>query len=81
MLKENTLRPYVLVTCDVEELNRRERSRGDRLIGLASGLKHVEDKIKDYDLVVDTTFYSPKEAAEIILKHLNSGESNHVVQY
>ncbi|MFA4890972.1 MAG: AAA family ATPase [Candidatus Gracilibacteria bacterium] len=61
---------YVLITCGIEELKRRENSRGDRRIGLADGLKHVEDKIQHYDLVVDTTSCSLNEASEMILQYL-----------
>ncbi len=62
---------YVLVTCDIKELKKREKIRGNRLVGLASGLKHVENNIEHYDLVVDTTFRSPKESAAMILQYLN----------
>jgi chloramphenicol 3-O phosphotransferase len=62
---------YVLVTCDIKELKNREKIRGNRLVGLASGLKHVESNIEHYDLVVDTTFRSPKESVEMILQYLN----------
>lgn len=57
------------VHCDLDELDRRERERGDRRIG--EGREHVEhDGIHTfgpYDLDVDTTGRDPDEtAAEVI---------------
>jgi chloramphenicol 3-O phosphotransferase len=57
------------VHCDVDEIDRRERERGDRRIG--EGREHVEhDGIHTfgpYDLDVDTTGRAPDElAAEVI---------------
>jgi chloramphenicol 3-O phosphotransferase len=42
------------VTCPVEELERRERSRGDRVIGRARGLIDVVHQFCTYHMVVDT---------------------------
>jgi len=61
----------VLITCDMQELTKREMARGDRRPGLAKGLKYVEGEIKDYDLIVNTTSKSPKKAAEIIMHYLS----------
>jgi chloramphenicol 3-O phosphotransferase len=46
---------WVGVTCDVEELVRRETVRGDRYPGFASGTSAVVHLEMTYDLVVDTT--------------------------
>jgi chloramphenicol 3-O phosphotransferase len=42
------------VVCDVEVLEERERSRGDRVIGRARGLAEVVHSFSTYDVVVDT---------------------------
>ena len=47
---------WVGVTCDVDELARRETERGDRHIGFASGSSAVVHEGMTYDLMVDTTF-------------------------
>jgi chloramphenicol 3-O phosphotransferase len=49
---------WVGVTCDVDELVRREIERGDRHIGFASGSFAVVHNEMTYDLMVDTTFTS-----------------------
>jgi chloramphenicol 3-O phosphotransferase len=46
---------WVGVTCDVNELIRREIARGDRYLGFASGTSAVAHEEMIYDLVVDTT--------------------------
>ena len=46
---------WVGVTCDVDELVRREEARGDRYRGFASGTFAVVHRGMDYDMVVDTT--------------------------
>jgi hypothetical protein len=46
---------WVGVTCDVDELVRRETARGDRYLGFASGTSAVVHREMTYDLVVDTT--------------------------
>lgn len=54
---------FVKVDCPVDELERREQERGDRLLGLA---RWQHDQIADwamYDLVVDTARHSPAECA------------------
>ena len=63
------LRPFdvflVAVHCSLDEIDRRERLRGDRRIG--EGREHVEvDRIHDlgpYDLQVDTTHRDPEDVA------------------
>ncbi|HVY02539.1 MAG TPA: hypothetical protein VG983_02695 [Caulobacterales bacterium] len=58
---------FVGVHCDVGELERRERLRGDRKIGSA---RHDEETIHAfarYDLEIDTTRQAPEVSAEIVL--------------
>jgi chloramphenicol 3-O phosphotransferase len=47
---------WVGVTCDIDELIRRETARGDRRHGFASGTAAVVHDDMTYDLTVDTTF-------------------------
>lgn len=54
---------WVGVTCDVEELVRREAVRGDRYLGFASGTSAVVHCGMDYDLVIDTTSTPPEKLA------------------
>jgi chloramphenicol 3-O phosphotransferase len=58
------------VHCSMEELERRERERGDRRIG--EGREHVEkDRIHDfgpYDCEVDTTDRNPAEVADEVIR-------------
>lgn len=61
---------WVGVHCALPELERRERQRGDRLIGQARGqfdLVHAEMR---YDLEIDTTSVSPADSAAAILTAL-----------
>jgi chloramphenicol 3-O phosphotransferase len=58
------------VHCDLDELDRRERERGDRRVG--EGRTHVEvDGIHTfgpYDLEVDTTGHDPDELAAAVIE-------------
>jgi chloramphenicol 3-O phosphotransferase len=54
---------WVGVTCEVEELVRREAVRGDRYRGFASGTSAVVHLGMDYDLVIDTTSTPPETLA------------------
>jgi chloramphenicol 3-O phosphotransferase len=49
---------WVGVTCDIDELVRRESERGDRRLGFASGTAPVVHNDMTYDLMVDTTVTS-----------------------
>jgi chloramphenicol 3-O-phosphotransferase len=67
----NTL--FVGVECELEELEKREKLRGDRPIGLTR--KQLEEGIhknRPYDLIVDTSVYTPLYNAEVIIKELYS---------
>ena len=57
----------VKVTCPVEELNRRERARGDREIGLAADQAAMMAAQEGYDLIVDTHAQSTEECARRIM--------------
>jgi chloramphenicol 3-O phosphotransferase len=46
---------WIGVTCDIDELIRRETARGDRHHGFASGTAAVVHNNMSYDLIVDTT--------------------------
>jgi chloramphenicol 3-O phosphotransferase len=59
---------YVGVHCPLEELERRERLRGDRAIG--EGRSHLRDGIHTwgpYDFEVDTSSLDPERNAELVL--------------
>ena len=62
------------VRCDVDELRRRERARGDRRIGVAERqLTYVHASVEGlcrYDLEVDTTHTSAAECAQQIRRYL-----------
>lgn len=59
----------VEVRCDLEEMERRERARGDRPTGLArsQGSAYAQGS---YDLAVDTTRTSPEDCALMITEFL-----------
>jgi chloramphenicol 3-O phosphotransferase len=59
---------WVGVTCDVEELVRRESARGDRYVGFASGSSAVVHHSMDYDMEIDTTSTSPEKLARQIFE-------------
>lgn len=56
------------VRCDLNELDRRERARGDRPVGLARSQRVFEHD--DRDITVDTTDTSPEECAATIVAQL-----------
>jgi chloramphenicol 3-O phosphotransferase len=63
---------WIGVTCDLDVLNKRERERGDRVVGEAEGQsRRVHDGVR-YDLVVDTTSRSADEVAREIETHLSA---------
>ena len=57
---------WVGVTCDVEEMVRREADRGDRYVGFASGTSAVVHRGMNYDMVVDSTSTSPEKLARLV---------------
>ena len=70
---------YVGVMCPMEEMERRERLRGDRAIG--EGRSHIEAGIhtwSGYDTVIDTAAVTPDENARKLIsaiETLGSGET------
>lgn len=54
---------FVKVDCPVDELERREKERGDRLLGLARWQHNQMADWAVYDLVVDTSRHGPDECA------------------
>jgi len=67
------------VRCDVDELRRRERERGNRRIGVAERqLAYVHKAVEElcgYDFEVDTTHMAAEECAQLIGRHLADGEA------
>jgi chloramphenicol 3-O phosphotransferase len=61
---------WVGVTCDMDELVRRESVRGDRRLGFASGTAAVVHDEMTYDLIVDTTTTSADDLAHQIYEAL-----------
>jgi chloramphenicol 3-O phosphotransferase len=61
---------WVGVTCDVDELVRREAIRGDRPQGFASGTSVVVHLGVHYDLMLDSTVATSEELAEKIVTAL-----------
>jgi chloramphenicol 3-O phosphotransferase len=61
---------FVGVYCSLEVLERRERERGDRQIGLAKFTAFQAHKGQKYDLVVDTSSSSALECATQIVEYV-----------
>jgi len=66
---------WVGVTCDMDELVRRETVRGDRRHGFASGTAAVVHNEMNYDLMVDTTV-TPSEVLARQIYEAVSGPVN-----
>ncbi len=56
------------VRCDLQELERREIERGDRVIGQARGQFDIVHAGMCYDLEIDTTSTTPHDAANIVVE-------------
>ena len=63
---------WVGVHCDLEELERREIARGDRLHGQARGQFDLVHRYMDYDFEVDTSNTSPSICADQIMDALST---------
>jgi chloramphenicol 3-O phosphotransferase len=64
---------YVGVMCPMEEMERRERARGNRRIG--EGRSHIEDGIhtwSGYDTVIDTAEFTPEENARKLISSIET---------
>jgi chloramphenicol 3-O phosphotransferase len=66
---------FVGVRCSPDELDRRERARGDREPGQAAGQQDQVHAHGCYDLECDTTNASPRECAEQIRDYLAAGRT------
>ena len=69
-LKNNTVY-FVGIACSLEELEKREKQRGNRILGLARGHFNEVCKNKEYyDLIVDTTDLNALACAQNILNFI-----------
>lgn len=57
----------VHITCQIDELQRREKKRGDRLIGMAEYWQEKVNFIKDYNLCLESSSSTPENIAKKIL--------------
>ena len=58
---------FVKLYCCVDELNRREKARGDRKSGLAESQLHTVHQGVRYDLVLDTNLFTPEQCTEEVI--------------
>ena len=63
---------YVAVKCPVEELEKREKARGDRTIGLARSQYPEVTNFLRYDVEVDTHEHNAEECAALITQFIAS---------
>ena len=67
---------FVHVTCPVEELSRREKSRGDREVGLAKKqLSYLCPQDEIYDVTVDTHQNTTEACADKIINLLDTPDN------
>lgn len=64
---------FVGVKCSLDELERREKKRGDRQIGFARWQYDRVHQYGEYDLTIDTGNLSPEESALELSELLRSG--------
>jgi len=64
---------FVGVECNLDELERREKERGDRQIGFARWQYDRVHQYGEYDLTIDTGNLSPEESAQKLNALLLSG--------
>lgn len=62
---------FVGVKCSLEELEKREKSRGDRDIGLASSQFHSIHSYGNYEIEVHTDKINAQDCARLILEKMN----------
>jgi chloramphenicol 3-O phosphotransferase len=70
LVAANTL--WVGVHCPLAVAERRERERGDRIVGTARGQHALVHTFRKYDVDVDTSVATPQECAEAILTGLDA---------
>ena len=63
---------YVQVYCPLEHLEERERTRSDRKKGLARSQFDAVYAYEDYDIRIDSSRFSPDEAANVVLEFLHN---------
>ena len=66
---------YIGVMCDLETIEKREKARGDRTLGLARGMFDNVHNI-EYDLTVDTAEMDPALCAKKILEFVGKKRNN-----
>lgn len=71
MFKEVTV-VYIVTKCSLGELKKREIERGDRFIGLAESQYKAVHNDQVYDIEINTSSIDPKQAANKVIKWLNS---------
>lgn len=64
------------VQCQLEEVIRREKERGDRAIGLASWEFQRVHQHMDYDLTLDTTTATAHDCAAVLINQLTAADNN-----
>ncbi len=67
---------YVAVRCPIEELERRELARGDRIIGLARSQVSEAHNFLPYDIEVDTHKQSAEACAALIKRFIEPKRDN-----
>ncbi|MBI5380888.1 MAG: AAA family ATPase [Opitutae bacterium] len=70
---------FVKVSCPLEELERREKARGDRKIGLAKWQLGLVHSFCEYDAEVDTFNYTVEQNVEQLKQLLSSGRQPHAL--
>ena len=66
----------VSVKCNLATMEQREKSRGDRVVGMAKIFYQSEKNFQfPYDLIVDTISESPFDNAQKILKFLKENKT------
>lgn len=64
---------FIGVVCDLKELEKREQSRGNRMLGLARGHNGTINTHKNYyDLIIDSTHQDPTSCAQNILNFIKT---------
>lgn len=71
---------FIAVKPPVEVAEQREIARGDREVGLARGLYKAIYGEYNYDLVIDSSLYTPEESARLILKYMEQHPTSQVFQ-
>jgi chloramphenicol 3-O phosphotransferase len=61
---------WVQVACGLEAVEARERTRGDRPIGLARSQIDLVHRHPDYGVVVDTASFGPDDSVDLVLAAL-----------